>query len=103
MAACELATYDLCINEGTNYSLALTLLDDNGLPEDLTGAVADLTISISTQTLVYAGAINGNTITFSIPDTVVFPAYRGRYQADYTVGTITKRALRGDVYIEKAL
>lgn len=103
MAACDLATYDLCISEGTDYSLALTLLDDNGDPEDLTGAVADLTISLPTETLAYSGVINGNTITFSIPETVVFTAYRGRYQADYTVGTITKRALRGNVDIEKAL
>ena len=101
--ACELATYDICISEGTDYTLVMSLLDDNDLPVDLSGATAELRLKIFNSTTPYVGAVNGNSVTFTVPDTVVFGATRGTYQADYTIGTITKRMLRGDVIVERVI
>ena len=101
--ATDLPKYDLCIQEGTDYTLVLSLLDDNDVPLDLTGAVPELNIKFLTTTTSYPGTVNGNSITYHIEETEIYPAYRGTYQADYTLGTDTQRILRGTVVVEKAL
>lgn len=101
--ATDLPKYDLCIQEGTDYTLVLSLLDDNDEPLDLTGATTELNIRFLNVTTAYPGTVNGNSITFHIEETEVYSAYRGTYQADYTLGTDTQRVLRGTVVVEKAL
>lgn len=100
---CEFTTYDLCISEGTDYILVFTVADDAGVPIDLTGASAVLNFRLYNVTTGYAGAVNGSSITFTVPATTIFAAYRGTYQVDYTLAGETTRLSRGDVFIEKAL
>lgn len=100
--ACELAEFAICIPEGTEYKLVLSPLDDNDLPVDLTGATAELQLKVMNVVTVYPGAVNGNSITYTIPATETFTALRGKYQAEYTIGVTTVvRMLRGDVTIER--
>jgi len=101
--ACDLPTYDICIQEGTDYTLVLSLTDDNDAPLDLTGAIPTLNIRLINVTTPYIGTANGNSLTFTIPETEVFTAYHGIYQVDYTLGADTNRVIRGNVDIEKAL
>lgn len=102
--AYDLPTYDICIQEGTDYTLVLSLLDDNDEPLDLTGALdIELNIRFLNVTKTYPGTVNGNSITYHIEETEVYSALNGTYQADYTLGTETSRVLRGSVLVERAL
>jgi len=98
---CDLPTYNLCIQEGTDYRIVFSILDDDGLPVDLTGATAELRIKFLTSILNVVGSVNGNSITFNIDETQVYDGLCGTYQADYTLGATTTRILRGDVDVER--
>lgn len=101
--ACDLPSYDICIQEGTDYTLVLSITDDDGIAIDLTGATAELNIRFLLATTTYVGVVNGNSITFTIPETEIYTAYAGMYQVDYTLNSITTRIVRGGVYVERAL
>ena len=102
---CDLPTYDICINEGTDYELVTTIYEDDGVtPIDLTGASASLNLKFMGVLSSYPGVAIGNSFEFLVPHTVVFSALCGTHQIDYTVTSgETKRLLRGDVEVERKL
>lgn len=100
---CDLPTYDLCIQEGTDYRIVFSILDDDGLPVDLTGATAEMRLKFMNTSLVVVGSVNGNSITFNIDESEVFAGLCGTYQADYTLGTETTRIIRGDAEVERKI
>jgi len=99
--ACELPVFDICIQEGADFKIVFSLLDDNGDAVDLSGGSAEMQLKVVGVVTPYAGVINGNSITYNIPNTVVFDGRKGTYQAEYTLTGEIVRFLRGDVEIER--
>ena len=104
-ASCNLDKYNICIEEGTDYRLALSYYDDDGeTPLDLTGITSSMYVKLFGDIFTYPGAVIGNSITYTVPHTEIFTSLCGEYQIDttYPSGTVV-RDLRGDVDIERKL
>ena len=69
--ACNLPTFDICIQEGADFKIVFSLLDDNGVPVDLTGATAEMQLKVVGVVTPYPGVVNGNSITYTIASSVI--------------------------------
>lgn len=105
------AEYNLFLDQGVTFSTAITISDDAGNPVDLTNATLASQVRRSfTSTTAYpftitiADAVNGSIIlSMTATQTAAMQAGRYVYDAQYNIGGIVTRFLKGLVTILPAV